>query len=81
MSDTHSLTSHIKFQIPDGDVFIHAGDFTKCGQLDEVIEFNTWIGRYYILKIHCVYLVKAFNLKLLFVIDLFTKLNNLYLIL
>lgn len=27
------------------DIFIHAGDFTKCGGLDEVIEFNTWIGK------------------------------------
>ncbi|KAL1130881.1 hypothetical protein AAG570_012122 [Ranatra chinensis] len=45
MSDTHSLTSHIKFQIPDGDIFIHAGDFTKCGAEEEVIEFNNWLGR------------------------------------
>lgn len=44
MSDTHSLTSHIKFDIPDGDIFIHAGDFTKCGGLEEVIDFNNWIG-------------------------------------
>lgn len=45
MSDTHSLTPHIKFDIPDGDIFIHAGDFTKCGQLGEVIEFNNWVGQ------------------------------------
>lgn len=44
MSDTHSLTPFIKFDIPEGDVFIHAGDFTKCGSLQEVIEFNNWIG-------------------------------------
>ncbi|KAK1123933.1 hypothetical protein K0M31_006963 [Melipona bicolor] len=44
MSDTHSLTPFIKFDIPMGDVFIHAGDFTKCGSLQEVIEFNNWIG-------------------------------------
>lgn len=44
MSDTHSLTPYIKFDIPDGDIFIHAGDFTKCGQLQEVVEFNNWIG-------------------------------------
>lgn len=44
MSDTHSLTSHLKFEIPDGDIFIHAGDFTKCGLKEEVIEFNNWIG-------------------------------------
>ncbi|MCL4142830.1 UNVERIFIED_CONTAM: hypothetical protein GTU68_047604 [Idotea baltica] len=44
MSDTHCLTSHIQFDIPDGDVFIHAGDFTRCGNKGEVEEFNSWIG-------------------------------------
>lgn len=44
MSDTHSLTHHIKFDIPDGDIFIHAGDFTKCGLLDEVRGFNHWLS-------------------------------------
>ncbi|KAF4532099.1 hypothetical protein B566_EDAN006193 [Ephemera danica] len=44
MSDTHSLQRHIKFPIPDGDVFIHAGDFTKCGLASEVAEFNEWLG-------------------------------------
>ncbi|XP_065359452.1 UPF0046 protein C25E10.12 [Calliphora vicina] len=44
MSDTHSLTPYIKFDIPEGDIFIHAGDFTKCGHLEEVIEFNNWIS-------------------------------------
>lgn len=44
MSDTHS---HQKFQfkIPNGDIFIHAGDFTKTGALKEVIDFNEWIGK------------------------------------
>ncbi|XP_063235415.1 UPF0046 protein C25E10.12 isoform X2 [Bacillus rossius redtenbacheri] len=44
MSDTHSLTPHIKFDIPPGDVFVHAGDFTRCGREEEVQEFNNWIG-------------------------------------
>ncbi|GJQ84226.1 hypothetical protein Trydic_g2894 [Trypoxylus dichotomus] len=44
MSDTHSLVHNIKFNIPDGDVFIHAGDFSKCGHVDEVKEFNRWLG-------------------------------------
>lgn len=44
MSDTHSLIRNVMFDIPDGDVFIHAGDFTKCGQKDEVIHFNNWLG-------------------------------------
>lgn len=45
MSDTHSLIPHLKFDVPDGDIFIHAGDFTKCGQLEEVDEFNKWLGK------------------------------------
>ncbi|XP_050708901.1 metallophosphoesterase domain-containing protein 1-like isoform X2 [Eriocheir sinensis] len=44
MSDTHCLTSHLQFEIPDGDVFVHAGDFTRCGSASEVEEFNSWIG-------------------------------------
>jgi len=45
MSDTHSLTPHLKAPIPDGDVFIHAGDFTRAGNPSEVREFNSWIGK------------------------------------
>lgn len=45
-ADTHSLIHHCKFDVPDGDIFIHAGDFTKCGQKNEVIEFNNWIGEF-----------------------------------
>ncbi|XP_056640978.1 UPF0046 protein T07D4.2 [Diorhabda sublineata] len=44
MSDTHSLIRNIIYDIPDGDIFIHAGDFTKCGQKEEVIQFNEWLG-------------------------------------
>jgi len=44
MSDTHSLTSHLKNPIPDGDVFVHAGDFTRTGKLSEVKEFNSWLA-------------------------------------
>lgn len=45
MSDTHSLIRNIMFEIPDGDIFLHAGDFTKCGQKEEVIQFNKWLGK------------------------------------
>ncbi|XP_045585340.1 metallophosphoesterase MPPED2 [Procambarus clarkii] len=44
MSDTHCLTSHLQFEIPEGDVFVHAGDFTRCGSAAEIEEFNSWIG-------------------------------------
>jgi hypothetical protein len=45
MSDTHSMTPHIKFDVPQGDIFLHAGDFTRCGRQEEVTEFNEWIGK------------------------------------
>lgn len=45
MSDTHSKTHLIKYDIPYGDIFIHAGDFTNCGRSEEVKQFNEWLGR------------------------------------
>jgi len=46
MSDTHSKTHLLEpHEIPLGDIFLHAGDFTSCGEKDEVIQFNKWIGR------------------------------------
>lgn len=32
--------------IPDGDVLIHAGDFTNYGDIGEVIKFNAQIGTF-----------------------------------
>ena len=45
MADTHSLTPHLKMDIPEGDVFVHAGDFTRCGSVAEVsfgCDSNGW---------------------------------------
>ncbi len=55
MSDTHSLTSHLKFDIPDGDVFIHAGDFTKCGGEEDVTAFNNWLSKPFLHFETCLY--------------------------
>lgn len=44
ISDTHSRTDAI--QMPYGDVFIHAGDFTELGLPSEVKKFNDWLGQY-----------------------------------
>eukprot|EP01088_Endostelium_zonatum_P006429 TRINITY_DN18558_c0_g1_i1.p1 TRINITY_DN18558_c0_g1~~TRINITY_DN18558_c0_g1_i1.p1 ORF type:complete len:376 (-),score=89.34 TRINITY_DN18558_c0_g1_i1:71-1198(-) len=41
-SDTHS--HHRELKMPEGDVFIHAGDWTKHGTVEEVKEFNEWLG-------------------------------------
>lgn len=42
VSDTHR--HHRDLELPEGDVLIHAGDFTQHGNVEEVIEFNSWLG-------------------------------------
>ena len=41
-SDTHG--NHRDIEIPRGDIFIHAGDFTRFGKLEDAIDFNNWLG-------------------------------------
>eukprot|EP00658_Telonema_sp_P-2_P056084 TRINITY_DN44582_c0_g1_i1.p1 TRINITY_DN44582_c0_g1~~TRINITY_DN44582_c0_g1_i1.p1 ORF type:complete len:244 (+),score=38.58 TRINITY_DN44582_c0_g1_i1:51-782(+) len=41
-SDTHG--KHRDVVVPPGDVFLHAGDFTRFGKLEDVEEFNVWLG-------------------------------------
>jgi predicted phosphohydrolase len=43
LSDTHSR--HGEVVVPDGDVLVHAGDFTKRGSEREVASFDAWLGR------------------------------------
>lgn len=45
MSDTHDRLHHYKHPIPDGDIFIHAGDFTMSGKQESVIRFNEFLGQ------------------------------------
>ena len=40
-SDTHER--HARLPVPDGDVFVHAGDFTMVGDLRKVAAFGTWV--------------------------------------
>ena len=42
ISDTHGLHRHLT--IPDGDILIHAGDITGHGQMEQVADFNEWLG-------------------------------------
>ena len=44
ISDTHSMHDAIEFPIPDGDILVHAGDFTRLGLPSEVTAFNSWLG-------------------------------------
>jgi len=41
-SDTHGL--HGKLAVPEGDVFVHCGDFTRRGELKTVSDFGRWVG-------------------------------------
>ncbi|CAJ1445439.1 unnamed protein product, partial [Effrenium voratum] len=38
VSDTHNF--HHKLKLPDGDVLIHAGDFTQYGKEEHAHDFN-----------------------------------------
>jgi len=43
LSDTHEL--HREIEVPDGDILIHAGDFTMFSKsLDAITDFNNWLG-------------------------------------
>ncbi|MFB6265053.1 MAG: metallophosphatase domain-containing protein [Bradymonadaceae bacterium] len=42
MSDTHGR--HRDVEVPDGDVLVHAGDFTAHGSLADVTEVDDWLS-------------------------------------
>lgn len=43
-SDTHSLHTYLSpSAIPDGDVLIHAGDFTNIGDFSDIIKFRSFL--------------------------------------
>tara|TARA_R110002094_G_scaffold138498_2_gene129838 strand:- start:693 stop:1313 length:621 start_codon:yes stop_codon:yes gene_type:complete len=42
LSDTHS--QHAQLEVPDGDVLVHAGDFTGRGERHEILEFHRWLA-------------------------------------
>ncbi len=41
-SDTHGL--HDSAIVPPGDIFVHAGDMTPRGAMEDLIAFNDWLG-------------------------------------
>jgi len=43
MSDTH--TKHDRVKVPEGDILIHAGDFTNRGSISDIQRFSEFIGR------------------------------------
>mmetsp|Transcript_61340 Transcript_61340/g.164749 ORF Transcript_61340/g.164749 Transcript_61340/m.164749 type:complete len:249 (+) Transcript_61340:124-870(+) len=45
ISDTHGDHEKLTENFPDGDILIHAGDFTRFGNLKDAEKFNEWLGR------------------------------------
>ena len=43
ISDTHGR--HNQIRVPEGDVLIHAGDFTNNGKVDQVADFAEWLDK------------------------------------
>ena len=46
ISDTHGQEYNIQkhFQLPPGDILLHAGDFQSYGKMEEAVRFNKWLG-------------------------------------
>jgi len=42
ISDTHNQHGSIK--VPDGDVLLHAGDFSDIGEYQDIKNFSDWLG-------------------------------------
>ena len=42
ISDTHN--NHRQMTLPEGDILIHAGDYTHFGHEEDAIDFNEWLG-------------------------------------
>ena len=42
ISDTHNRQDQLR--VPDGDVLVHAGDFTMSGTEKEIAAFGAWLG-------------------------------------
>lgn len=45
ISDTHGKIEGSKLQMPQGDVLLHAGDFTQKGHMNEIQKFNSYLGK------------------------------------
>ncbi|CAB4406726.1 unnamed protein product [Rhizophagus irregularis] len=43
VSDTHNKIDRDKYQVPNGDVFLHAGDMTGLGKVEQVRDTVNWI--------------------------------------
>ena len=44
ISDTHGKHRELDNTLPDGDILIHAGDFSTHYNIEDAIDFNEWLG-------------------------------------
>jgi len=44
ISDTHGMHRELNGLVPDGDVLVHAGDFTNTGETEQVQDFHDWLS-------------------------------------
>lgn len=44
VADTHTFHGDFAAAIPEGDVFVHAGDICRAGTLDELAPFAAWLA-------------------------------------
>ncbi|KAF8986361.1 metallophosphoesterase domain-containing protein 1 [Entomortierella lignicola] len=43
ISDTHNTTDFNNYSIPEADILVHAGDFTKVGTTAQIEQFISWM--------------------------------------
>jgi len=46
LSDTHSRHHEMTYSVPNGDILIHAGDFSNCGRANEIYDFLSWYASF-----------------------------------
>ena len=44
ISDTHGKHDLLNYDLPEGDMIIHAGDVSNVGRIDEIHQFTEWFG-------------------------------------
>ena len=44
VSDTHSQHFQMPWPVPNGDILVHAGDFTRTGRPKQIEDFNQWLA-------------------------------------
>ncbi len=44
ISDTHGKHRQLEHKVPNGDILIHAGDFTERGRTEELEDFSDWLA-------------------------------------